>query len=67
VIEELEFDRARGKIVAKKAFAYHSPSYNWRAVPSRKKIDWEKVQAALTTTCPKCGYEITPAEIVRVS
>jgi predicted RNA-binding Zn-ribbon protein involved in translation (DUF1610 family) len=36
-------------------------------VPSRKKIDWKKVQAALTTTCPKCGYEITPAEIVRVS
>jgi hypothetical protein len=25
VIEELEFDRAHGKIVEKKAFAYHSP------------------------------------------
>jgi len=36
-------------------------------MPTRKKIDWEKVQAALTTTCPNCGYEIRPAEIVRVS
>ena len=36
-------------------------------MPTRKKIDWQKVQAALTTTCPKCGYQITPAEIVRVS
>jgi len=36
-------------------------------MPTRKKIDWQKVQAALTTTRPNCGYEIRPAEIVRVS
>jgi predicted RNA-binding Zn-ribbon protein involved in translation (DUF1610 family) len=36
-------------------------------MPTRKKIDWQNVQAALTTTCPNCGYEITPGEIVRPS
>jgi len=36
-------------------------------MPTRKKIDWQKVQAALMTTCPNCGYETTPAEIVRIS
>jgi predicted RNA-binding Zn-ribbon protein involved in translation (DUF1610 family) len=37
------------------------------AMPSRKKIDMQKVLAALKTPCPKCGHEITPAEINRVS
>jgi ribosomal protein S27AE len=32
----------------------------------RKKIDRAKVLAALNTTCPSCGYSISPAEIVRV-
>jgi ribosomal protein S27AE len=36
-------------------------------MPSLKKIDMQKVLAALNTPCPKCGYEITPAEIKRVS
>jgi ribosomal protein S27AE len=36
-------------------------------VPSRKKIDYEKVFASLNTTCPKCGRVIEPQEIRRVS
>jgi predicted RNA-binding Zn-ribbon protein involved in translation (DUF1610 family) len=36
-------------------------------VPSRKKIDLDKVMASLVTSCPKCGHQITPAEIKRVS
>jgi hypothetical protein len=32
----------------------------------RKKIDIKKVLASLNTTCPECGYSITPAEIVRI-
>ena len=36
-------------------------------VPSRKKIDLQKVMAALDRDCPKCSYTITPAEIKRVS
>jgi len=36
-------------------------------MPSRKKIDLQKVLASLNSTCPKCGHEITPAEIKRVS
>jgi ribosomal protein S27AE len=35
-------------------------------MPSKQKINREKVQAALNTLCPKCGYSITPAEIRRV-
>jgi predicted RNA-binding Zn-ribbon protein involved in translation (DUF1610 family) len=35
-------------------------------MPSRKKIDLEKVLASLHTPCPKCGYNIQPAEIRRV-
>jgi ribosomal protein S27AE len=36
-------------------------------MPRKQKGNREKVQAALNTTCPKCGYSITPAEIRRVS
>ncbi len=32
-----------------------------------RKIDREKVMASLTTTCPKCGYDIPPNETQRVS
>ena len=35
--------------------------------PGRKqKLNREKIQAALNTLCPRCGYSITPAEIRRV-
>jgi ribosomal protein S27AE len=36
-------------------------------MPSRKKIDLEKVLASLNVTCPKCGRIIPPHEIKRVS
>jgi len=32
----------------------------------RKKIDLKEILAAMNTTCPGCGHEITPAEIQRV-
>ncbi len=32
----------------------------------KNKINLEKVMAALNTTCPSCGYSISPAEIVRI-
>jgi len=32
-------------------------------MPSRKKIDLQKVLACLNTTCPKCGRVIEPQEI----
>jgi predicted RNA-binding Zn-ribbon protein involved in translation (DUF1610 family) len=35
-------------------------------MPKKQKINLEKVQAALNTPCPKCGYAIPPAEIRRV-
>jgi hypothetical protein len=36
-------------------------------MPSRKKIDLQKVLASLNTTCPKCGRVIEPQEIRRVN
>jgi predicted RNA-binding Zn-ribbon protein involved in translation (DUF1610 family) len=36
-------------------------------VPQKQKINLEKVLASLNAVCPKCGHEITPAEIKRVS
>jgi ribosomal protein L32 len=33
---------------------------------TKQKINHEKVQAALNTVCPKCGYVIPPGEIRRV-
>jgi predicted RNA-binding Zn-ribbon protein involved in translation (DUF1610 family) len=36
-------------------------------MPRGKKIDLQKVLASLNKPCPKCGHEITPAEIKRVS
>jgi predicted RNA-binding Zn-ribbon protein involved in translation (DUF1610 family) len=33
----------------------------------RGKIDIKKIQASLTTTCPKCGRIIQPSEIRRVN
>ena len=35
-------------------------------MPHKQRINREKVQAALSTLCPKCGYSIPPAEIRRV-
>jgi ribosomal protein S27AE len=32
----------------------------------KNKINLEKVMAALNTTCPSCGYSISPAEVVRI-
>lgn len=34
-------------------------------MPSKQKINLEKVQASLNTLCLKCGYVIPPAEICR--
>jgi len=36
-------------------------------MPSRKKIDMQKVLACLNTICPKCGRVIEPQEIRRVN
>jgi DNA-directed RNA polymerase subunit RPC12/RpoP len=36
-------------------------------MPRRSKIDLEKVKASLSTQCPYCEHQITPAEIRRVS
>jgi predicted RNA-binding Zn-ribbon protein involved in translation (DUF1610 family) len=36
-------------------------------MPSRKKIDIEKVFASLHVPCPKCGRIIEPQDIKRVS
>ena len=38
---------------------YNSPMH-------KNKINLEKVLAALNTTCPSCGYSISPAEIRRI-
>jgi predicted RNA-binding Zn-ribbon protein involved in translation (DUF1610 family) len=38
----------------------------FRTMPSRKKINLEKVLASLDTLCPKCGKVITPAEMQRI-
>jgi ribosomal protein S27AE len=35
-------------------------------MPSRKKINLEKVQASLYKVCPKCGGLIPPAEVRRI-
>ena len=32
----------------------------------RNKINRAKVLAALNTTCPSCGFSISPAEVVRI-
>ena len=32
----------------------------------RKKIDLKKVLESLSTSCPSCGFSISPSEIVRV-
>jgi predicted RNA-binding Zn-ribbon protein involved in translation (DUF1610 family) len=37
-----------------------------RTMPSRKKINLEKVLASLDAVCPKCGKLITPAEMQRI-
>jgi predicted RNA-binding Zn-ribbon protein involved in translation (DUF1610 family) len=34
-------------------------------MPARKKVNLGKVLASLNTVCPKCGHEITPAEMQR--
>jgi len=36
-------------------------------MPSRKKINLDKVKASLATPCPHCGYQIPPAELRRIS
>ena len=35
-------------------------------MPRSQKIDLAKVQASLNTTCPKCGFTITPDQVKRV-
>jgi uncharacterized protein (UPF0212 family) len=35
-------------------------------MPRLRKINREKVQVSLDTTCPKCGFSISPAQIRRV-
>jgi hypothetical protein len=35
-------------------------------MPSRKKIDLQKVLASLNVTCPKCGRVSEPQDIKRV-
>jgi ribosomal protein S27AE len=33
---------------------------------TKNKINRAKVLAALNTICPKCGYSISPAQIMRI-
>jgi ribosomal protein S27AE len=35
-------------------------------MPHKQKIDLEKVLVSLNTVCPKCGYSISPAQIMRI-
>jgi uncharacterized protein (UPF0212 family) len=35
-------------------------------MPQKQKINRDKVNAALSTRCPKCGYSIPPSQIARV-
>ncbi len=35
-------------------------------MPSKQKINLEKVKASLNTLCPKCGYSIPPENLSRV-
>jgi ribosomal protein L37AE/L43A len=35
-------------------------------VPRSRKIDLAEVRASLNTTCPKCGFTITPDLVKRV-
>jgi hypothetical protein len=35
-------------------------------MPSRKKINLEKVRASLDAVCPKCSRVIPPAEVRRI-
>jgi hypothetical protein len=34
-------------------------------MPRSRKINLEKVLASLNTTCPKCGFTITPNQVKR--
>jgi len=36
-------------------------------MPTRRKINLEKVNASLATPCPQCGHEIIPAEVLRIN
>src|SRR5438552_5460601 len=35
-------------------------------MPSKQKINLEKMKASLDTLCPKCGYSIPPEKLYRV-
>jgi predicted RNA-binding Zn-ribbon protein involved in translation (DUF1610 family) len=35
-------------------------------MPSRRKINLEKIKASLFTLCTECGYKIQPAEERRI-
>jgi predicted RNA-binding Zn-ribbon protein involved in translation (DUF1610 family) len=35
-------------------------------MPSRGKLNLEKVKASLSTPCPHCGHAIAPSELRRV-
>jgi len=36
-------------------------------MPSRKKIDLQKIRASLNLICPICQCEITPGQILRIT
>jgi len=35
-------------------------------MPSKQKINLDKVKASLNTLCPKCGYSIPPEKLYRI-
>ncbi len=35
-------------------------------MPRRSKMDLAKLHASMDTTCPHCGFTISPAELVRI-
>jgi hypothetical protein len=37
----------------------------WVELPSKQKLNLDKVKASLNTLCPKCGYSIPPEKLYR--
>jgi predicted Zn finger-like uncharacterized protein len=35
-------------------------------MPARRKLDWERIKAAMNITCPHCGASITPDQQTRI-
>ena len=50
----------------KKRNCYNPALLVTKNLVTKKKIDLAAVLRHLNSTCPKCGYTITPAEIVRI-